>query len=107
MPTNLEKPHGEAVAYSACCFHIEAMDDLLTLYGKGFNAIRQQKPLPDNLLAAIADAKLVESSCQRQQEAKTWALQEVEKLKSLYPTDGATASQMLAQPPTQKQCPPK
>ena len=57
MPTNLEKPHGDTVAYSACCFHIEAMDDLLTLYGKGFNAIRQQQPLPDNLLAEIAKAE--------------------------------------------------
>ena len=84
MPTNLEKPHGDVIAYSACCFHIEAMDELLTLYGKGFNAIRKQEPLPDNLLAAIADAQAkVESTRQRQKEAKTWALQEVEKLKKL------------------------
>ena len=77
MPTNLEKPHGEAVAYSACCFHIEAMDDLLTLYGKGFNAIRQQKPLPDDLLIEIAKAEAaVEYTRTRQAEAKTWALQE-------------------------------
>ena len=79
MPTNLEQPHGDTVAYSACCFHIEAMDDLLTLYGKGFNAIRQQQPLPDNLLAEIAKAEAaVESSREKQQEAKTWALQESE-----------------------------
>ena len=79
MPTNLEQPHGDVVAYSACCFHVEAMDDLLTLYGKGFNAIRQQQPLPDNLLAEIAKAEAkVESSREKQQEAKTWALQEIE-----------------------------
>ena len=79
MPTNLEQLHGDVVAYSACCFHIEAMDDLLTLYGKGFNAIRQQQPLPADFLIEVAKAEAkVESSREKQQEAKTWALQEIE-----------------------------
>ena len=82
MPTNLEKPHGGTVAYSAVCFHIEAMDELLSLYGKGFNAMRKQKPLPDNLLADIAKAEAkLESTRQRQEEAKAWALQESENSK--------------------------
>lgn len=79
MPTNLEKPHGDVVAYSACCFHIEAMDELLALYGEGFNAVHKRQPLPDSLLADIAKAEAkVESSRKKQQETKAWALQEVE-----------------------------
>jgi len=77
MPTNLEKPHGDTVAYSAICFHIEAVDTLMDLYGKGFQLMVRKQPIPDGLMDEINAARAeVEKTHQRHIEAKTWALQE-------------------------------
>ena len=76
MPTNLQEPHGDTVAYSAMCFHVEAMDNLLDLYGKGFHAIKQKKEMPANLMSDIEAAKAeVDRAREKQQSTKTWALQ--------------------------------
>lgn len=77
MPTNLTKPHGDTVAYSAVCIHLEAVDTLMDLYGKGFALMSKKKPIPGGLMDAINAAKdEVEKTHQRHLEAKTWALQE-------------------------------
>lgn len=83
MPTNLEQPHGDTIAYSAISLHIEAVDTLMDLYGKGFSFMTKRQPVPDGLLAEIAAAQAeVEQTRQRHKTTKTWALQEAKPAES-------------------------